>query len=117
MRLRSPVIAALSTLLITSVASAGDGDGSKKGGKSKADVSKCVSVRTEAIYGAYGYDHHVHLHNGCDKAVRCEVTTNSNPEVTTVIVGKGEGTDVLMFRGSPASQVTANAKCSAVEDG
>jgi hypothetical protein len=114
MRLRSSVI----VLLLLFVTAARAQDGSKKGGKpppAKADVSKCVSVRTEAIYGAYGYDHHVHVHNGCDKAVRCEVTTNSNPEATTVILGKGESQDVVMFRGSPASELSANTKCSAIE--
>jgi hypothetical protein len=117
MRLGSSVTVALCSLLFAAVASAQDG--SKKGGKpppAKADVSKCVSVRTEAIYGAYGYDHHVHVHNGCDKAVRCEVTTNSNPEVTTVILGKGQSQDVVMFRGSPAREVSANTKCSAIDD-
>jgi hypothetical protein len=116
MRLRSSVTVALCSLLFAVVASAQGGSKKAKPPAAKADVSKCVSVRTEAIYGAYGYDHHVHVHNGCDKAVRCEVTTNSNPEVTTVILGKGETQDVVMFRGSPASELSANTKCSAIDD-
>ena len=124
MPLRSFVAAVLCSLLFVTTASADEGSkkGSKKkdGGKpaaAKLDVSKCVHVRPEAVQSAYGYDHHVHLHNGCDQAVRCEVTTNSNPEIHTVALGKGEAQDVVMFRGSPASQVNANAKCSAVDDG
>jgi hypothetical protein len=72
-------------------------------------------VRTEALYIAYGYDHHVHLTNGCDKAARCEVTTNSNPQPTTVTLAKGEHQDVVMFRGSPASAVNAKVKCKAAD--
>lgn len=108
---------ALACAAVMSLASA---SAQSKGGKdkpagppAKADVSKCVEVRAEAIYGAYGYDHHVYLRNGCDKTVRCEVTTSSNPEVTTVTVAVGETQDVVMFRGSPASEVSATAKCAA----
>jgi hypothetical protein len=43
--------------------------------------------------------------------VRCEVTTNANPEPTTVTLAKGEHQDIVMFRSSPASEVSANVKC------
>jgi hypothetical protein len=79
-------------------------------------VSECIDVKTEAIYSGYGYDHHVHLRNGCDKSVRCEVTTSSNPEPTTVTLTKSEEQDVLMFRGSPASEVSATTKCVAADE-
>ena len=92
-----------------SLASADDSEQPKSGKPS--DVSQCVNVRTEALYIVYGYDHHVHLTNGCDKAVRCEVTTGANPEPTTVALAKGEHQDIVMFRGSPASVVNAKVKC------
>lgn len=88
-------------------------DSEQPGNGKPSDVSKCVAVRTEALYIPYGYDHHVHLTNGCDKAVRCEVTTSSNPEPTTVTLAKGEHQDIVMFRGSPASAVNAKVKCKA----
>ena len=121
MRLRSPLIVVLSLLACVAIASADEG--SKKGSKkvdkpaaAKADITKCVGVRTEAVPIAYGYEHHVHVHNGCDKAVRCEVTTNSNPEINTITLSAGDNKDVVMSRGSPASEVTAETKCSWVDD-
>jgi hypothetical protein len=118
MRLRALIAIALACSAFAATASA-DGT-SKKGAKSKPKASQspseCVAVRTEAIYAAYGYDHHVYLRNGCDKAVRCEVTTNSNPEPTTVTLQKSESQDIVMFRGSPASELSANTKCAALDD-
>lgn len=115
MRLRALLIV-LGCAGLVSVASADDG-APKKGRKSKpGSVSECVSVETQAIYGAYGYDHHVILHNGCDKTVRCEVTTSSNPDATTVTLVKNQTQDLLMFRASPAREVSANVKCVPADD-
>lgn len=87
-------------------AQSGDGE------RDKPKAPKCaVSVRGEAIYGAYGYDHHVHLHNTCDKPQKCKVTGNANPEGVEVTLAAKEKRDVLIFRGSPASEVAASAKC------
>lgn len=108
---RSLLIALLSCFAFAASTRADDSE--KPSGSKPTDVSKCVEVRTEALYIVYGYDHHVHLTNGCDKAVRCEVTTNSNPQPTTVTLAKGEHQDVVMFRGSPASAVNAKVKCKA----
>lgn len=108
MGLRQLLIALVCTSALLSSASADDSEAPTK---KPSDVSKCVKVKTEALYVPYGYDHHVHLTNGCDKAVRCEVTTNANPEPTTATLAKGEHQDIVMFRGSPASAVTANVKC------
>lgn len=107
-RSRRLLMALIACAALCSGASADDGE---RPGKPPSDVSKCVKVRTEALYIAYGYDHHVHLTNGCDKAVRCEVTTSSNPQPTTVTLAAGEHQDIVMFRGSPASEVNANVKC------
>jgi hypothetical protein len=105
---RRLLIALIAYGALTSSASADD---SERPGKKASDVSKCVKVRTEALYIAYGYDHHVHLTNGCDKAVRCEVTTSANPEPTTATLAAGEHKDIIMFKGSPASEVNAQVKC------
>lgn len=112
--LRNAVLAIAACAALTSSASADDDGERPKDGKS-GDVSKCVKVRTEALYIVYGYDHHVHVTNGCDKAVRCEVTTSANPDPTTISLAPGEHQDVVMFRGSPASVVNAQVKCKAAQ--
>jgi hypothetical protein len=109
-RLRIAVVSCLVCTWVLASSASADDDGEAPN-KKPSDVSKCVKVRTEALYVAYGYDHHVHLTNGCDKAVRCEVTTSSNPEPTTAALAAGEHKDIVMFRGSPASAVNANVKC------
>jgi hypothetical protein len=114
MRLRSLLVLFLWCAAFASSTASADDSEKPKNGK-PADVSQCVAVRTEALYIVYGYDHHVHLTNGCDKAVRCEVTTSSNPDPTTVALAKGEHQDIVMFRSSPASAVNAKVKCKAAD--
>src|SRR5690242_14572650 len=63
--------------------------------------AKCVKVRTEARYGAYGYDHVVELENTCDKAMTCDVATDVNPTPASVDLAAGETKSVLTYRGSP----------------
>jgi len=72
----------------------------------------CVTVRSEVRYRAYGYDHLVHLKNGCPKAAKCTVTTNVNPTPIRVIVPPGKTTTVLTFKGSPARRFTPKVSCS-----
>lgn len=108
--MRAGLLVGAACLALTSSAAADD-DGETPKESKPADVSKCVKVRTEALYIVYGYDHHVYLTNGCDKAVRCEVTTSANPDATTVSLAAGEQRDIVMFRGSPASVVNAQVKC------
>lgn len=81
-----------------------------------AATDKCVSVREEAIYGAYGYDHHVYLHNGCDKkTMKCKVTGSANPAGVEETLVSDEKRDVVLFRGSPAREVGASVKCDEVK--
>jgi hypothetical protein len=114
MLIRSLLALFLSCAALTASTASADDSEKPKSGK-PADVSQCVAVRTEALYIVYGYDHHVHVTNGCDKAVRCEVTTSSNPDPTTITLAKGEHQDVVMFRSSPASAVNAKVKCKAAD--
>jgi len=111
--LRNLLLAGAACVALTSNAIADDGENPKD--SKPGDVSQCVKVRTEALYVAYGYDHHVHVTNGCDKAVRCAVTTSANPDPTTVSLASGEHRDIVMFRGSPASVVNAQVKCKAAD--
>jgi hypothetical protein len=71
----------------------------------------CVRVEASARFGAMAYDHWVHLENGCDRAVRCRVRTDVNPEVSTVALEPGARRDVATFHGSPASVFVATVDC------
>jgi hypothetical protein len=71
----------------------------------------CVGVWTEARYVGFGYNHIVHVANGCNAAASCTVTTNVNPEPQTVAVPPGSRTDVVTFVGSPASTFAAKVEC------
>ena len=73
--------------------------------------SECVKTRTEARYSGYGYDHIVHVTNGCASAMRCAITTSANPQATTVTVASGKTESVVTYRGSPAREFTAQATC------
>lgn len=73
----------------------------------------CVTHRTEARYGGYGYDHLVHLDNACAQSATCTVSTDVNPEKQRVTVKGRERTTVVTFRGSPAREFRATVECSA----
>jgi hypothetical protein len=72
---------------------------------------ECVSVRTEARYVAYGYDHIVEVENACDKAVRCTVATDVNPTSSSLAVPPRQTRSVTTFRGSPAREFKADVAC------
>jgi hypothetical protein len=73
----------------------------------------CVAYQTEAYFAYVGYDHLVHLTNNCDKAAVCSVSTNVNPEPSTVSLAPGEKQTVVTWRGSPAREFTADVNCQA----
>jgi hypothetical protein len=76
-------------------------------------ATDCVKVSSEARYVAYGYDHIVTLENTCEKAMRCEVSSDVNPTPASVELATGETKSVLTYRGSPASQFKPKADCKA----
>ena len=76
-----------------------------------ANPPACVKWTTEVRYRPYGYDHLVHITNGCDKPARCRVTTNVNPEASQVRVVPKETATVVTFQGSPAREFTADVQC------
>jgi hypothetical protein len=77
-----------------------------------AEALSCVRWRSEARYKNFGYDHVVILQNGCDAPAICSVKTNVNPEPISASVAPGEQTEVLTFRGSPASTFDARVSCA-----
>jgi hypothetical protein len=99
------MIALLATLACpAAIAAAGEGDDAP-------NPAACVKVRTEARYVPYGYDHIVELENTCGRAMRCDVASNVNPTPTSVDLATGETKSVLTYRGSPASEFTAQVDC------
>ncbi|HEU5072547.1 MAG TPA: hypothetical protein VFU02_00200 [Polyangiaceae bacterium] len=71
----------------------------------------CVDYRAEARHSGVGYDHLVHIANQCDKAVKCDVSTNVNPDKLQVVVASKANETVLTWRGSPAREFTAAVSC------
>jgi len=78
----------------------------------RADTSvACVSSWGESRYRNMGYDHIVHLRNGCQKTVLCRVTTNVNPDTVEGTLAPGEERELLTFRGSPAREFVPKVDC------
>lgn len=71
----------------------------------------CVSVRTDARYVPYGYNHVVILTSRCAREVACQVSTDVRPDPVRVSVAPGATVEVLTFAGSPASTFTARVAC------
>jgi len=92
--------------LVSTDARAADGER-----EAPAPKGACVSVRTEAVYRAYGYDHLVHLDNQCKKPMHCVVTTSAAPDPIEVDLEVDETRTLTTFRGSPAREHTANVNC------
>jgi hypothetical protein len=85
-------------------------------GEGPPENPECVHVRTEARYVAYGYDHIVEIENTCEKAMRCTVMTDVNPEIAIVSVAVGQTRSITTFRGSPSREFKATVACAEDED-
>jgi hypothetical protein len=72
----------------------------------------CVAVTAEAPYRGSGYDHIVKLESHCAKPVKCSVSSDVNPDAVVVTLAPKERTEVLLWRGSPASTFKARVSCS-----
>lgn len=79
--------------------------------KASPKLADCVQVRGEAYYASVGYDHLVHLKNGCKKAASCTVKTNVNPDAASVDLAPAEEKTVVTWRGSPAREFTPDVAC------
>jgi hypothetical protein len=105
-RVTGCVVAALITL-VPAAATGGSGAG--------AGRKVCIRVWKEAPYRSLGYDHFVAIHNGCQRALRCTVTTNASPGRYAVSVDPNRTVRVLTFRGAPRRQFAARVQCRAAE--
>lgn len=71
----------------------------------------CIHVWPEARYRNYGYDHYVHVYNGCAAHATCDVSTDVAPKPIKVRVHVGQVASVLTFRGSPVQQFVPRVSC------
>jgi hypothetical protein len=71
----------------------------------------CVRSWPEARYRNYGYDHIVHVINGCVTRVTCQVASDVSPAVITVTIPAREQSEVITFVGSPARSFTPKVLC------
>lgn len=76
-------------------------------------ADSCTHVLGVVRQEAFGYTHVVTLHNGCEKAVSCQLWSSVDPEPRlSVTAAPGEMTEVITRRGSPAREVTGFRKCT-----
>lgn len=71
----------------------------------------CIQVWPEARYRNYGYDHIVHLFNGCSTSATCLVATNVAPKAIKVRIAPKQQVEVVTFRGSPSQEFQVQASC------
>jgi hypothetical protein len=75
-------------------------------------IPSCMQVTTESRYVPYGYNHIVHLKNGCSKAATCKVSTDVNPDVQTVEVPSSTSVEVLTYMAANAQTFVARVTCT-----
>ena len=86
-------------------------------GSSRAETPSlptCIASWPEARYRNYGYDHIVHIANGCPAQAICSVSTDVSPNPIQVTVASHEELEVLTARGSPAREFTPRVECGLV---
>lgn len=76
-----------------------------------AENPPCVRFVAEARYRGIGYEHLVHIANGCPRLAACVITTDVNPDAIEARIDAESTATVLTYRGSPASTFVANVSC------
>ena len=72
----------------------------------------CIRAWGEARYGAYGYNHLVHIANSCAVDAECVVSTDVNPEPQRVEVPAKSEVVVNTFLESPAREFMPRVSCT-----
>ncbi|MBW2456948.1 MAG: hypothetical protein JRI68_20710 [Deltaproteobacteria bacterium] len=81
---------------------------------SEPTASAClIRYWTEARARYPGYDHLVHIHNGCELGVACTIHTSVRPSPLRTTVAARAKVAVLTYRGSPARRFNASVNCQA----
>jgi hypothetical protein len=80
----------------------------------KAKIELCVRSWGESRYRSYGYDHIVHVANGCEQAVVCGASTDVDPRpITRTVAPKGH-VAVMTRRASPTRKFEVRVVCQFV---
>ena len=95
-----PLVAGLAVIATPSLGSAAD-----------PANTPCVHAKAAAPYRGYGYDHVVTLESHCQKTVVCSVSSDVRPDPIVVSLAPKARTEVLLWRGSPASTFKARLNC------
>lgn len=74
-------------------------------------TKSCWTFKPEARFAGLGYNHLVHIDNGCEARLSCKVSTNVHPEVQEVSVEPKAQLTVTTFMGSPSSEFKAIVEC------
>jgi hypothetical protein len=103
-RLLSRIVSPVAGLAVLTSASGGYG--------TEPTAKACIAIKAETPYRDSGYDHIVKLESHCQKPVKCRVSSDVNPEPVEVTLAPKERTEVLLWRGSPASTFKARVSCN-----
>jgi hypothetical protein len=76
----------------------------------------CIQFWGEVRYRYPGYDHIVHVVNGCDQRALCAVSTNVDPDPITITLEPHTSQQVLVRRSSPARRFTPYVVCVLEEE-
>lgn len=77
----------------------------------------CVRSWSEVRQANRGYDHVVHLYNGCEVRVRCEVTSDVNPRGVRLVVPVYQHREVVLTRNSSFGEFAASVECRSLRRG
>jgi hypothetical protein len=72
----------------------------------------CVRWWQQTVAAGIGYNHVVGIENSCDKPAACVVSTDVAPDPIKATVGPKQKTELVTFRGSPASTFKAKVECT-----
>ncbi len=97
--------------LVVSAAVLGTAASSQAADAGAPSVPACIQVQSESRYVPYGYNHIVHLRNGCDRSAVCTVSTDVNPQAQNVEVASASAVDVTTFMGAASQTFVAKVGC------
>lgn len=72
----------------------------------------CIRAWPVPRFNGVGFNHIVHISNACAVAADCVVTTDVNPEPTSVVAPPKGDVEVNTFLGSPARVFTPKVECT-----
>jgi hypothetical protein len=71
----------------------------------------CVRSWGQTVATGPGYNHVVHVENGCERPVACVISTDVAPDPIQATVPAKESTELVTFRGSPSYTFKPHVEC------